>query len=164
MDEPAVILGIDPGLATIGYAVLEMQGEDARIRDYGIMTTQPNQAFHERLQQIQEDLTSLVQRHHPKLVFVEELFFGTNAKTAIQVAQARGVIIATVASCNLVPQSITPNQVKLGLTGEGTADKRQVQEMLKLQFKLSDLPSPDDAADAIAIAYCGMLRHRHPAA
>lgn len=161
MSPQKIILGIDPGLATIGYAFIRGEHENVSVLDFGVFTTPSTTDFSERLLMIHRDLGELIEQYQPDEAYVEELFFSSNAKTALDVAHARGVIIASLAERGLRPQSITPNQVKLAATGDGGADKRQVQEMLQLQFQLSELPRPDDAADALAIAFCGALRsHR----
>ncbi|MGE3279165.1 MAG: crossover junction endodeoxyribonuclease RuvC [Candidatus Altimarinota bacterium] len=152
-----IVLGIDPGLATIGYGFMKFRGDDAHILDFGVIETPAGLELPERLLMIQQDLTVLLEKYRPDEAYVEEVFFSTNTKTAISVAHARGVIMSSLASHGLRPRSLTPNQVKLGMTGDGSADKRQVQHMLKMQFSLSQLPEPDDAADALAIAYCGGL-------
>jgi len=154
MDEK-IVFGIDPGLATIGYGVLCFRGEKAEILDFGVIETPAGLELPERLLMIQEDLSQLVDKYRPLEAYVEEVFFSTNTKTALAVAHARGVIMSSLASGGLRPRSLTPNQVKLGMTGDGSADKKQVQQMLKIQFSLSTVPEPDDAADALAIAYCG---------
>lgn len=150
-----IVLGIDPGLATIGYGVLHFQGEQVSIRDFGVIETPAGLELPERLLMIQQDLDELVRLHSPTEAYVEEVFFSTNTKTALAVAHARGVIMSSLASGGLRPRSITPNQVKVGMTGDGNADKKQVQQMLKIQFSLAHIPQPDDAADALAIAFCG---------
>lgn len=154
-----IILGIDPGLATVGYGILLFSGEKIQIIDFGVIETSTGLEFAERLLMIQENLRELVDKYSPTEAFVEELFFSANAKTAMNVAHARGVIIASLSACGLQPRSITPNQVKLGMTGDGTADKKQIQRMLMIQFSLPACPQPDDAADALAIAYCGGRLH-----
>lgn len=155
-----IILGIDPGLATVGYGVIRFFGEKAEVLDFGVIETPAGLELSERLSMIQVDLEKLIERFHPTEAYVEELFFSTNVKTALSVAHARGVIMSSLASGGLQPRSITPNQVKSGLTGDGNADKKQVQRMLQIQFGLSEIPHPDDAADALAIAYCGCILSR----
>lgn len=155
-----VVLGIDPGLATIGYGLLLFQDDKASILDFGVIETPAGLELPERLHMIQQDLDSLIEKHRPQEAYVEELFFSTNTKTAISVAHARGIIMSSLASSGIRPRSITPNQVKLGMTGHGGADKKQIQRMLMIQFSLKSIPTPDDAADALAIAFCGgMMRN-----
>lgn len=156
-----VVIGIDPGLATIGYGILRFQNEKAEIIDFGVIETPAGLEMPERLLMIQQDLDQLIELHKPSEAYVEEIFFSTNTKTAISVAHARGVIMSSLASGGLRPRSITPNQVKVGMTGDGSADKKQVQQMLKIHFSLGSIPEPDDAADALAIAFCGGIASRH---
>ncbi len=158
MNEAQVILGIDPGLATVGFAALKA-ADLTQILDFGLIETSPDTPFEKRLQHLFDDLQSLIEQFKPDLIVMEELFFSTNVKTAIDVAQARGALIAAAVGKDITVLSIKPNEVKLGFTGDGSADKRQMQEMVKLHFGLSELPQPDDAADAIAIAYVGYQRH-----
>ena len=155
MYKAKIIMGIDPGLATVGYAFLKVTDLVKEIIDFGTINTGPELEFSERLLIIQKDLEELIKKYRPDEVLVEELFFSRNVKTALDVAQARGVILMSVRNMGLKPRSITPNQVKLGLTGDGNADKIQMQDMLKLEFNLSERPRPDDAADALGVAFCG---------
>jgi crossover junction endodeoxyribonuclease RuvC len=156
-----VVIGIDPGLATIGYGILRFQNEKAEIIDFGVIETPKGLELAERLLMIQQDLDHLIELHKPSEAYVEEVFFSTNTKTALSVAHARGVIMSSLASGGLRPRSLTPNQVKVGMTGDGAADKKQVQQMLKIHFSLGSVPEPDDAADALAIAFCGGIASRH---
>ncbi len=160
-----IILGLDPGLATVGFAMLDLPptpslaggGATHRVLDFGVITTSPDLSFPERLLHIKHDLQALIQKFQPTEAVIEELFFSTNTKTAMSVAHARGVLLVTLAEENIPLRQLTPNQIKLAVTGDGRADKRQVQDMLMRCFSLSELPKPDDAADALAIAYAGML-------
>lgn len=148
------VLGIDPGFATVGYSFIEIS-DQIRILDFGVIETSANLPFTERLNHLYDDLTQLIQQHDPDAAVLEELFFSTNAKTALDVAQARGVLMAACMQLSVPVYSLKPNQVKLGFTGDGSADKKQMQEMVKLHFGLQEVPKPDDAADALAIAYVG---------
>lgn len=150
-----VILGIDPGLATIGYAFIQLTDDEKTILDFGVITTPAGLELSDRLLMIKKDLQQLIELHLPDEVVVEELFFGKNVTTAIDVAHARGVVLSTCAEQGLTPSTYTPNQIKQIVTGDGAADKRQVQDMLIRIFSLSSLPTPDDAADALAVAFCG---------
>ncbi len=152
------LLGLDPGLATVGFAVLEAEGEDIRVLDFGCITTSPDLRFEERLLGIKQNLHDLIEKFHPTEALIEELFFSTNTKTAMSVAHARGVLLVTLAEAQIPVRGLTPNQIKLAVTGDGRADKRQVQDMLMRCFALKELPRPDDAADALAIAYAGFVR------
>ena len=150
-----IILGIDPGLATTGFGVLQKRADTFDFLDMGTITTPAGMALPERLKIIREDLTSLVKKYNPVIAAVEELFFQNNAKTAIHVSHARGVIVEGLWSHGVEVMEFTPLQVKQAVTGFGQADKKQVQDMLKLIFPNIALTTQDDAADALAIALCG---------
>lgn len=155
------ILGIDPGLATIGIGTLETTGGGSFANpDWFTITTPAGLSLSERLHEIQKDMSSVLSDLRPDLVVVEKLFFATNAKTAIDVAHARGVILLSVAQHGLTPLEATPLQLKLAITGDGKADKKQVQTMLVHMLKLPGIPTPDDAADALALAVYGSLTNR----
>ena len=148
-----VILGIDPGYATIGYGVIE-KNERGLLRsvDYGIVSTPKDKSITERLLLVREGIQALIERFKPDCVAVEELFFNTNITTGIAVAEARGVILVTAHEMLGKVYEYTPSQVKQAITGSGRADKLQVQYMVQLLLKLPKKPQPDDAADALAIA------------
>ncbi len=149
------ILGIDPGFAILGYGVIEkLDGNTLKALDYGVLRTPPAENDAVRLAMIAEGLEKLIKIHKPDAVAVEELFFSQNAKTVIQVAQARGVILlCSVRECGKLYE-YTPLQIKQALTGNGRADKRQIQYMVRVILKLKEIPRPDDAADALAAAIC----------
>ena len=149
-----IILGIDPGLATIGFGVIEKTGGDIKVIDYGIISTPKDLTLPDRLKMIEEGVVSLFSTYKPEVVAIEELFFNNNARTAIAVAEARGVILLTCRKLAKELYEYTPLQIKQGLTGYGRADKRQMQEMVKNLLKLKSIPRPDDAADALAVALC----------
>lgn len=146
-----IILGIDPGTATTGWGVIEKQNSSVRYIAAGIIETHP-QAEEKRLEIIYNDLGELISTYKPDAVAVEKLFFNTNAKTALEVGQARGVIMLKVTQCGIPLFSYTPLQVKMAVAGYGRADKKQIQEMVKTLLHLPRIPKPDDAADALAIA------------
>lgn len=147
------ILGIDPGFATLGYAFLDFDGVNMRnIVDYGCITTTKDIPFAERMSEIGRDFQELIALYQPSVMVIEEVYFSKNVKTAIKVAEARGVISYLAHSNNIECHDINPLQVKLNLTGDGKADKQQVQKMLQQSLQLAAIPSPDDAADALAIA------------
>lgn len=148
------ILGIDPGYATVGYGLLDWNGKHFSLVGYGAITTKPGIDISLRLCEIHGDLTQIIEKFQPDEIAVEELFFNTNAKTAIQVGQARGVLLQCCASHGKVPFEYTPLQVKQAVVGYGRAEKKQVMEMTRAILKLDRIPSPDDAADALAIAIC----------
>jgi len=149
-----IILGIDPGTATTGYGVIETEGNRFRVVDYGCILTKANTPLDERLEKIHLGLELLLKKHQPFEVAVEELFFSSNAKTAMAVGQARGVVLLTCRKNHCPIAEYTPNQVKNAICGYGKADKCQVQKMVKMLLSLEVLPKPDDAADALAIAIC----------
>ena len=150
-----VILGVDPGLATLGYGVIEKNEQGAfRLLDYGVVTTPKNEGLPVRLAMLEEGLSKVLQQHHPDEVAMEELFFSKNITTGIAVAHARGVALLTcVKECGKLYE-YTPMQVKQALTGYGKAEKKQIQTMVASMLHLEEIPKPDDAADAIAIALC----------
>lgn len=154
------ILGIDPGLATVGFGVIETHGQQFKALDYGHISTAKTLSPGERLHQIATDLEELSARWKPDVCAVEELFFSKNVTTGIQVAQARGVILQTLNRSGYPVFDYNPQQVKLALTGNGRATKPDMQKMVMLLLKLTRIPRPDDAADALAIALC----HGHTAA
>ncbi len=152
------ILGIDPGIARTGYALLEQNGNETVLKDVGCIITGAKDPEIERLAEIKYDLTALIRKLKPEAVCIESLFFATNAKTAMTVGQARGVIMVTLAEHKLKVIEITPLQVKIAATGYGKADKAQVHRMMQTILKLKKIPKPDDAADAVAIAWAGLSR------
>jgi len=155
------IVGIDPGLATIGLGLVEAASvHDIRCVEWLTISTNAGVATAERLREIHDDLGEFLRKTTPDLVVVERLFFATNAKTAIDVAQARGVILLTLAEHGVPVIEPSPLQLKSAITGDGRADKRQVQDMLMQMLKLTATPKPDDAADALALAVYGTL-HRN---
>lgn len=154
MNTPPRFLGIDPGVATTGFGVIEVHAGDERLIEYGVITTPKDVPLPLRLTMIHNDLAQVIQRH-PQIVAcgVEELFFSKNAKTAFMVGQARGVILFTVSMQPFTIQEFTPRQVKSAVVGTSSARKEDVQRAIQLLFSLSTLPQPDDAADAIAVAH-----------
>lgn len=147
------VLGIDPGVARVGYGVLD----GMRCVGYGCIETEKTTAGALRLLQIRREVAALIKTHRPDVVAVEKLFFQKNVKTAIMVAEARGVILAAAAEAGLPVAEFTPLVVKQALTGYGKAEKGQVQRMVKSLLGLREVPKPDDAADALAIAYTGLV-------
>lgn len=148
------ILGIDPGYAIVGFGLIKSERGAQSMITCGAITTAAGLAMATRLLQIERDLSELLGKTKPEAVAVEELFFNTNIKTGINVAQARGVILAVCAGAGIDIFEYTPLQVKQAVTGYGKADKNQVMEMTKRLLKLESTPKPDDAADALAIALC----------
>jgi crossover junction endodeoxyribonuclease RuvC len=155
-------LGIDPGTAIIGYGLVqELVDGSLEAVDYGVITTPAGIPMPERLQMIYEGLTMLVERYHPERAAVEELFFAKNVTTAITVAQGRGVILLTLAIAKLSIAEYKPNFVKQSVSGYGGAKKPQMQEMVRLLLGLENIPKPDDAADALAIAITDIHASRY---
>lgn len=148
------ILGIDPGYAIVGYGVINFDGYKFKPIGYGAITTTPDMAFHNRLSTIYTDLLSIMDMYNPECVGIEKLFFTNNHKTAIDVAQARGVILLALSQKGVPIYEYTPLQIKQALTGYGQAEKRQIMEMTKNFLKLKSVPKPDDTADALAVAIC----------
>ncbi len=146
------ILGIDPGIARVGWAIIERNQSVITTRSYGCITTNQSDEESIRLLIISKQTTLLIRQHKPDCIALEKLFFATNAKTVIGVGQARGVILLVGASYSLPIFSYTPLEVKRAITGDGHADKLQVGRMVQMTLKLSELPKPDDTADALAIA------------
>ncbi len=148
------ILGIDPGYAIVGYGVLDFDNVRFRTVNYGAITTPADMPFDRRLAEIFSDMNTLLEKFSPDCMSVEKLYFNTNITTAIDVAQARGVILLAAAKKNIPVFEYTPLQVKVAVTGYGRAEKHQMQEMTKNILRLETIPKPDDTADALAIAIC----------
>ena len=148
------ILGIDPGLARMGWGVIEEERGKARVVGYGCLETLKSTAHSERLAAVHQELARLIKKYNPDRVAVEKLFFSKNVKTALAVGEARGVVLMTCAKLQVPCLEISPKEVKQALTGYGHADKQQMQRMVQLILKLKETPKPDDAADALAIALC----------
>lgn len=149
-----VILGIDPGYAILGYGLIKYDRGQMTVLDYGVIETKADKTFPERLEVLHMGMTLLIEKYKPDHIAFEELFFYHNAKTAIQVAAGRGVALLAAQQAGLPLYEYTPMQIKLSVTGDGHADKQQVQTMVKLLLKLKSLPKPDDAADALGAAIC----------
>jgi crossover junction endodeoxyribonuclease RuvC len=153
------VLGIDPGTAITGWGLVEGDGNDLVVVAYGVITTAAGTPLPERLQTIYQELTQIVEQWQPDTSAIEELFFSKNAKTALAVGHGRGAAMLALANANLRITEYKPLEVKQALTGHGGADKLQMQQMVKLLLALDDIPRPDDAADALAVAIC----HLHSA-
>ncbi len=153
-----IILWIDPGTATTGFALIEKIGRDVRVIEYGVMTTHSGLSLSERLFQIGNDLKELIDTYRPTVCGVERLFFLRNVTNGIDVAHARGVVLHTLISHGIPIVEFTPLQVKQGIAGNGFAKKPQVQKALMMVLHLESIPKPDDAADALAIAYLTGLK------
>ena len=147
-----IILGIDPGIAIVGYGFLELKGNSYKVLDYGAITTEAKVPLPERLDAIYEEMNELIERYKPDDIAFEELFFNKNVKTAITVAQARGVEVLSAKESGAGLYEYTPLQVKQAIVGYGRATKNQVQEMVRIILNLEKVPKPDDVADALAVA------------
>lgn len=148
------ILGIDPGYAIVGYGVLDYDGYKFRPLGYGAVTTEAGAAFPIRLTDIYNDMNTVLDTFKPDAMSIEKLFFNTNQKTGIDVAQARGVIVLSAARRGIPVFEYTPLQVKQSVVGYGRAEKKQVMEMTRTILGLAAVPKPDDTADALALAIC----------
>ena len=149
-----IILGIDPGYAIVGYGVIEYKNNHFSVIDYGAILTDAGTPFNIRLEKIYDGLCDIITRNRPEAMAIEKLFYNNNAKTVIDVSQARGVIMLA-AQKNMVPAfEYTPLQVKQSVVGYGRAEKKQVQEMTRRILALEKVPKPDDTADALAMAIC----------
>ena len=155
-----LVIGIDPGTATTGYGLVR-EGADGSLQvvDYGVILTPPDMPMPERLRELYRKLSELLLLHRPESSAVEKLFFQRNVRTALSVGQARGVTLLALAEAGLPIGEYTPLEVKQAVAGYGGADKNQVQQMVRSLLDLTDIPRPDDAADALAVAIC----HLHSA-
>ena len=162
------ILGIDPGVAIVGFGLIESERGSVRMLQYGAVTTPAGLPLATRLVQIENDMTELIRQLKPDEIAIEELFFSKNITTGIAVAHGRGVILCTAEQLGVPIYEYTPMQVKQAVVGYGLADKKQVMDMTKRLLKLKAVPRPDDAADALAIAICharsatSLLRRKDP--
>ena len=155
------IIGIDPGLAIVGYCILDLENDENFLVSSGSIQTDKNKTDAERLLEIQEDLTTLIEKYKPDQIAVEELFFNNNITTGIAVAEARGVILLTAVKYCGALYEYTPLQIKQAITGNGRAEKKQVQYMTVAILGLKSIPKPDDAADALAAALCHAQTNVH---
>ena len=149
-----VVLGFDPGLATLGYGVVEKIGSSVKLLEYGAVTTPPTMRFADRLLSIHAQSQELIRRVKPDAIALEELFFNTNITTGIAVAQARGALLVAIGEYTDQIYEFTPLQIKQTLTGYGRADNQQMQRMVKTILAMDKIPRPDDAADGLAVAIC----------
>lgn len=153
MNNEGITLGIDPGTARLGYGLIR-GGLHPRLIDAGVIETWPDEPMPDRLVTLYEGVQELLEEFKPDVLAVEQLFFARNVTTAITVGQARGVVILAAAQSNVAVSEYTPSQIKQAVTGYGKADKPQMQEMVRMILNLGDVPRPDDAADALAVAIC----------
>ncbi len=165
MPKDRVVLGVDPGVASTGIAVVAESGGRYETRDYSCVSTRAGQRFPDRLAVLNAAIRRAIRRFRPDDLAMERLFFSRNVKTAVAVGQAQGAILLAAARSSIGIHEYTPMQVKMAVTGNGTADKSEVAIMMMRLLNLDDIPRPDDAADALAIAYCHLvstrIRFRH---
>lgn len=155
-----LVIGIDPGTARTGYGLVETSPSGAlKLIQYGVITTPAKQPMAERLIKLHRGLQEVLQTYKPHMGAVEQLFFQKNVTTAISVGQARGVVLLTLATSGLVVEEYSPQDVKQAVTGYGAADKTQMQRMVQTLLNMDELPKPDDAADALAVAICHIQSH-----
>ncbi|MDD4527776.1 MAG: crossover junction endodeoxyribonuclease RuvC [Candidatus Margulisbacteria bacterium] len=148
------IIGIDPGYALVGYGIIDVVGNTLKPVKYGCIKTEAKTNFYSRMIKINTELKELLKEFNPTAMGIEKLFFSRNTTTALDVAQVRGAIIQEGLNCGLEIYEYTPNEVKIAVTGYGKADKQQIQQMVKNLLHLTEIPKPDDTADALAIAIC----------
>lgn len=151
---PERVLGIDPGTAIVGWGVVEGEGQDLALVEYGVIRTPANTPLAERVRHIYDEMVAILERFEPHGVGIEQLFFARNVSTALPVAHARGVLLLAIHQHGLPLAEFTPMQIKQAVTGYGNADKQQMQQMVRLLLGLAEPPRPDDAADAVAVALC----------
>jgi crossover junction endodeoxyribonuclease RuvC len=153
-NKQTIILGIDPGTAITGWGVIKDGKKKTEVLAYGCIETSKHKNDVERLKEVAKDLKMIIKEYQPNEMAIEELFFFKNLKTAIKVAQSRGVLMFVTANQKISVAEYTPLQIKQALTGYGRADKKQMQIMVQKILKLKEIPKPDDAADALAVAIC----------
>jgi len=150
-----IVLGIDPGTATTGYGIIEVKGRDLfNCLDYGIISTSAKSKPADRLNEINEEIIKIIEKYNPNILAIENIYFFKNSKTIVPVSQARGIIMMVAAQKKIPIYEFTPLQAKMATVGYGRAEKKQVQEMVKLLLNLDEIPKPNDAADALAVAIC----------
>src|SRR3989344_5142834 len=155
-----IILGIDPGIARTGWGVIRVESSKLRVESFGCIETEAGLPIEARLLTIRKELVQIIKKYKPQALAVEDLFFNTNAKTALIVGQARGVIVVTAAELGLEVFSYTPLQVKTAITGYGRAEKDQMGKMVKMLLNLKEIPKPDDTVDALACAITCAFSHK----
>ena len=153
-----IVIGIDPGTSIVWYAIVEKNWNEKKLLDYGIIETTPKIPIIDKILEISSDLEALIKQYNPERVVIEKLFFNTNITTGIDVSQVRGVILYQFAKRGIEILEYTPLELKSAICGNGKADKKQLQTAIKIFFWLDSIPKPDDAADAIWLAYMGVLQ------
>ncbi|PIY96875.1 MAG: crossover junction endodeoxyribonuclease RuvC [Candidatus Kerfeldbacteria bacterium CG_4_10_14_0_8_um_filter_42_10] len=152
-----LVLGIDPGVASVGWAIVQGKNDSVSFQKAGCIQTSKHGSFGKRVALIYRALNAIIKKYHPDVVAVEQLFFYKNVKTAIVVSQARGVILLAAEQAGLPITEFTPLEVKQAICGYGRAEKQQIQKMIKVLLRLKSIPQSDDAADALAIAVCSLI-------
>ncbi|NIS79201.1 MAG: crossover junction endodeoxyribonuclease RuvC [Anaerolineales bacterium] len=156
-----LVIGIDPGTAITGFGVVRQSSQGGlETVDFGVITTPPDHAMPRRLHQLYNELSTLITLHQPESGAVEKLYFQRNVSTAISVGQARGVVLLALAQARIPVDEYSPREVKQAVVGHGNADKRQMQEMVRTLLEMREIPHPDDAADALAVAICHLHSSR----
>jgi crossover junction endodeoxyribonuclease RuvC len=156
-----LVLGIDPGTAITGYGLVEEKEGDFRLVNCGVVSTPAGMSLEKRLLLLYEQLSDIIARYHPEEMAVEEVFFGKNVTTAIAVSHGRGIALLAAAQNGIPVFSYKPAEIKQSVVGYGNADKHQMQAMIKMLLGLDEVPKPDDAADAVAVAICHIQRNRY---
>lgn len=155
------VLGIDPGIGRLGYGIAEMQHKSCACIVVGCLTSPSTQNQSARLLQLSNELSDLISLHQPGGAVVEKIYFSKNTRTAMAIAEARGMILLTLEKHHIPIVELSPQHVKMGVTGNGSATKEQVQRMVQTLYNLKSIPEPDDAADALALAFAGLSYFRH---
>lgn len=153
-------LGVDPGTASLGYGLVDSRGDKLFHVDCGCIVTSPHEISQKRLAKIYAELKKIIIDYQPDALALEKLFFGANTKTAMAVGQARGIVLLAAAERKIPVSEYTPLEIKMAVAGWGKADKKQVQQMVKTLLRLSEIPKPDDAADALAVAICHLHSYK----
>lgn len=153
-EKELIILGFDPGVAIVGFGLINKEGNSIHAIQYGSINTKSNTAESVRLKQIYDGAKEIIETYKPEVISIEQLYFNKNVTTAMNVGQARGVLMLAAVEAGLSVYEYTPLQIKQALAGYGRAEKRQIQEMVRMLLNLREIPKPDDAADALAIAIC----------
>lgn len=149
-----LVIGIDPGTASTGYGVVRTAGDELELVDFGVIITTPDLSSPARLLKLHNELRALLDLHRPESGAVEKLFFQRNVSTAISVGQARGIVLLALAQAGVAVEEYSPREVKQAIVGYGDARKSQIQDMVRMLLKMDEIPRPDDAADALAVAIC----------
>jgi len=157
-----IAIGIDPGTATTGYGVIRKENDNFHCLEYGVIKTDKKDSPSSRLHTLSKGVSVIIKKHSPDLFAIENIYFFKNLKTALPVSQAKGVVMLTAEKAKIPIYEFTPLEVKMTITGYGKASKEQVQEMIKITLNLDKKPHPDDAADALGVAVCCLLKNASP--